>query len=660
MSRAVDVHQMLRSFAERNKLTSIPYRSFSQAIQRMAKAADQSEPVYRDLASNPDIILVPRLFLLAKDKKIALESAGNEIGSILLPERIAGAFAAEFNRIEENQAVPFPDEETVKVPVPGEWIRTVPLDTDLGALSEECAAGGAECSVPLLRIVFPAGLKPVIVPVQLVPDKLLECSALKIRAFVRKEANRDFMYNKLVFAFPGKEGQLQEALTETLTRPYDAIEGLKRADSDFAFSFWNHLLTSIKKDMEKKGDKTPDDLAIYQAAFVCEFYANHFKGKAQRIIDRQAAFKSLDACLKKPPHQFSLDEILSFNDSKGIPLLGKFSREELEERLRDLSAHPEPGMLPELLVLPAQGQKVYVAKEKALILALRLIGEARKELRTLIVEQWKKVLAEYRQIPPMRDDAAFSAELQSLVQSHYPLLHALLAENLLGAIAVEMEGKGEIPADVEGLLDRGELVSLGQLLDLRRNTLLIDARMLLPFWYSISVLAFFAKLLKKLGETGKRPPRPQERRETVKVAATAEITAARQSEAKSQAKPGKSPQDRRAEFAAAATKVARELVPAGQGLDVCLIDLEVRWNTLLNAQAKANLTEDVNSLVRDYLRSIVRSMGGGSFTTDRVKNLASTLAATANLSKIKNQQALELYIQLYMTKALGARLPPSS
>ncbi|MDP3179917.1 MAG: hypothetical protein Q8M76_18545, partial [Spirochaetaceae bacterium] len=577
--------------------------------------------------------------------------------------RVAGAFTVEFKRIEENQDVPFPDEDSIKVPIPGEWIRTVPLDTDLGALSEE----GAECDVSLLRIVFPAGLKPVIVPIGLVPDKLLECSALKIRSFVRKEANKDFMYNKLVYAFSGKETQLKEALTETLTRPYDAIGELKRADSDFSFSFWSHLLASIKKDLEKKGEKTAEDLAIYQAAFICEFYANHFKAKAQRVVDREAAFKSLDASFRKAPHQFSLDDILAFSDSKGIPLLGKFSREELDERLRELSAHPEPGMLPDLLVLPSQGRKVYVPKEKALFLALRLIGDARTELRTLLLEQWKKVLAEYRQIPPMRDDEEFLKELQSLVQSHFPLLHALLADNLLGAIALEMEGRGEIPADVEGLLDRGELVGLCQLLDLRRSALLTDARMLLPFWYSVSVLAFFAKLFKKLGGAGKGQRKPRERRETAKLAATTAATPAATAEknaasaaSKGPGKQEKSPQDRRAEFAAAATKVARELVPAGQGLDACLVDLEGRWNTLLNAQAKANLTEDVNSLVRDYLRSIVRNMGGSSFTSDRVKNLASTLAGTASLSKIKNRQALELYLQLYMAKSLGARLSPST
>jgi hypothetical protein len=50
-------------------------------------------------------------------------------------------------------------------------------------------------------------------------------------------------------------------------------------------------------------------------------------------------------------------------------------------------------------------------------------------------------------------------------------------------------------------------------------------------------------------------------------------------------------------------------------------------------------------------------MRGSTFTLERVKNLAATLADSASLLQIKNHQALELYIQLYMTKILGASAP---
>jgi hypothetical protein len=52
-------------------------------------------------------------------------------------------------------------------------------------------------------------------------------------------------------------------------------------------------------------------------------------------------------------------------------------------------------------------------------------------------------------------------------------------------------------------------------------------------------------------------------------------------------------------------------------------------------------------------------MGTSTFTTERLKNLGSSLADSPTLLKIKNHQALELYIQLYMVKILGARVDPN-
>jgi hypothetical protein len=61
----------------------------------------------------------------------------------------------------------------------------------------------------------------------------------------------------------------------------------------------------------------------------------------------------------------------------------------------------------------------------------------------------------------------------------------------------------------------------------------------------------------------------------------------------------------------------------------------------------------VNSLVRDFLRGVLRTMKASAFTADRVKSLAANLADTAALQKIKNHSALELYIQLYMIRVLS-------
>ena len=225
MARDVDVYQLLRTFARRNSLTEVEYHPFAEAVQRQARLSDQSIPVFRDLCLNPDLVLVPRLFLLAKERKISLAMVGNEVRSIVFPERYADAFLLEYRRMEENPDVPFPDEDSLKLAVPGEWIQSLNLDTDLASASEP----RSEPDVLLYRVLFSNDVPPLVVPSAFVPDKLLEHAVLKIRQYLRKGANKEFMLNKLLVAFSGKETPLKEALDAVMTRPTEAIAAITGA-----------------------------------------------------------------------------------------------------------------------------------------------------------------------------------------------------------------------------------------------------------------------------------------------------------------------------------------------------------------------------------------------------------------------------------------------
>jgi hypothetical protein len=646
MGRGIDVYQLVRSFAERNKLSEIDYKTFAQAVQRQARLSDQSEPVYRDLSLNPDIVLVPRLFLLSKDKKLVLQTVGNEIRSIVLPEHFEDAFLQEYRRMDDSPDLPFPDEDSLQVSVPGEWIRTVPLDTDLGVLSET----KDESPVSLFRITFPEGVRPLVVPSAFVPNKLLEYAVQKLRQYLHKGANKEYMHNKLIYAFPGKEGQLKDALGVVFTRPFDAVKSIVRSDFDFTYSFWAYFVSAIKKDLDKKKEKTLEDWSYYQSALLCEFYVNHYKAKAQRIQDLEAAVKSLDAGIRKPPYHFSIDEILAFRDAKGTPVLSKFSQDELEAKIREKCTKSEDGALPEFIVVATGNRRSYVAKDRALLLAVKQIAEVRPALRSRILEQWKRLLEDFRRCPAMETDEAFLAELSSQLESRFPILDALIRDRLLPIVRDEAASRGELPPDIARLFYKDDLIPLDELLDLSRKSLLVDAKMLLPFWYSVPIFSSIARLVHSL--TTSRAEKAAARAQAARLALE-EIK-----EKPTKGRRGLTAKERRAEFEAAANRIAKEILPPGYGLDEYLSELEGRWNSLLNPDAKRNLSYDVNSLARDYLRGVLRTMGTSTFTTERLRNLGSSLADSPTLLKIKNHQALELYIQLYMVKVLGARVYP--
>jgi hypothetical protein len=638
MARDIDVLQLLRSYASKNKISSIDYHSFAQAVQHQAQQANRTDPVYRDLSSNPDVVLVPKLFQCARERNLAITTVGGQIDSIALPEYFTELLLAEYRRQEENPDIPFPDDESIHADLPAEWVQAVSVETDLGSLIEV----DKDRLAPFYRLIFPEGIRPILVLSPMVADKLLEYAVLKIRQYLRKGGNIDFVRNKLSYAFTGKEMQLRDALSAILIKPYDALREMRTSGNDMTFPLWAYLASYMKKDIAKKVDKNPEDWSNLQAIYLCEVYNNFYKGKAQRVAERDTAFKTLDLLLRKPPYNFTIDDVTNFRDTMGRPLLGKYTREELEAGLKERTTQAAPGRLPELLMpVTSRGQRWFVAKNRVPPLVIRLLGEARSSIRTSMIAEWKAVLEVYETLSTMEDENAYRLDLEERVSKGWPVLYVLISERIFSLVYNELRGTPDAVPELDRFFSKGDLVPIDELLDLRRKHLVTDVRNLLPIWYTLPIISGLFKFFYRL--SGK------------KLAAQARLAAQDEKQREieeEKAKPAGKHSDRRREFAAAASRVEQSLLPEGYKLDEYLSILIGRWNTLISPKAKADLTEDVNSLVRDYLRGLLRSMSPSSLTVDRVKGLAATLADTPSLLKLRNHTALEEYIRLYMMRLL--------
>lgn len=630
MARDLDVYQLVKSFAARNKLSGVKYPAFAQAVQRQARTYDQEQPLYRDLVLHPDSVLIPKLFQLALEKRVSLQAVGNSVDMIYLPEAFTEVVLAEYRRIEENPDIPFPDEDSLKLSVPPEWIQAVAVESDLPAI----LAQEGDRSVPLYRIVFPDGLRPIVILSIAVADKLLEHAILKIRNYLRRGSNKDFLTQKMIGAFAGREGQLKDSMNVVLIRPYDAVTELRQGSGDFAYSFWAYLTSSIRKDLSGKTDPTPDDIAAKQASYVIDVYNNHYKNKAQRGQERESAFKTLALQIRKPPFAYAVEDILEFRDGQGRPLLGKYDRAELEEWLKGATTDAKEGALPELLTIgQALGPAKLIAKDRFLPYLVKALKDARPVIKAGIVRDWKAVLADFGSTLPMEDDAAFNTELERRLSLHSPLVSAALATPL--APLVYLEFRSEPSGDLDRCFGGDRVAPPSILLDLDRRRLLADVRMLLPFWYTVPIVSWFMKLFARRSKAKQRGP-----------------TQAPQARLEADAKDRAPANARALEFGQMAREAEKRMVPKGMSLEDYLGALNGRWNSLLDPVAKANLTEDINSLVRDFLRTSLRTMKPSSFTQDRIESMAATLADRPNLLRIRNHAALEEYIRLYMVKAL--------
>jgi hypothetical protein len=166
-----------------------------------------------------------------------------------------------------------------------------------------------------------------------------------------------------------------------------------------------------------------------------------------------------------------------------------------------------------------------------------------------------------------------------------------------------------------------------------------DSRILLPFWYTIPIISWIAALILKPSKKDKNRRKRAEETKLPSYEKEEETTS--------------KPLDKKKELRNAAKALEEQIVPEGSTLERELSAYNHQWNRMLNKKHAMDLTEDVNSLIRDYIRKIVKTLHGSTFTMERVQNLAESLAKrTPALSKIPDQEQLIMYIQLYIVKLI--------
>ena len=192
------------------------------------------------------------------------------------------------------------------------------------------------------------------------------------------------------------------------------------------------------------------------------------------------------------------------------------------------------------------------------------------------------------------------------------------------------------------LFVNGKLLPYADLLMLKNNKILANAKSRLPFFYTIPILSWLVSLF-----NGKKKNKTKKTQQ--KLITAAEIFEQEDDETVSKTKKITKTES----LAAAANEITKELIPEGSSLDRELDYLARQWNKMISKEAYRNLTDDVNSLIRDYTRRVVKTLSGTSFTKERVENLAKTLVNTPNMKKIKEEKALTEYVILYILRLVS-------
>jgi hypothetical protein len=337
--------------------------------------------------------------------------------------------------------------------------------------------------------------------------------------------------------------------------------------------------------------------------------------------------------MDKPPCFFTKDEIVKFNTDKGVPLLGMYSMQELDEYIKRAITESKNKVLPEWFVIDGKnGIQWYLKKEKYLSVCVKMLVTNQPLIKKAITKRWAKMLKDFQKEPSMENDSDFEKLLGSYTDQFSPQLAAMLGDQKLLWAYEEMEQTQAVIQSSYRIFRSGKLLPMSSLYSIHRRDMLSDAKFLLPFWYSIPIIsaiaAFFAKLKKK--KVKKQPS------ESIEIEETLE---------------GKTKTIK--ELHSIADMIQSELIPQGQPPKSYLDELESRWNTLIGKTSRHNLTADVQSLVRDNVRRMIRIHKSKKISRESIREAAAIIVSgTPSLHKLSNQDSLYRYIELYMAKLL--------
>ena len=643
MATTTSIIVLLKFFASRQKSGTIEFNEFCDYLKRYSEHHLEQQPSLVTYLSDTANILLKELDKLSKEKQIVLLTQTPEKKFIIVIPYFIDIYASRYKDIRSTPQTPFPLETDIPKRIPNEILtRKSASELINKLLTSEILSEKA-----LYSLVFPHDAPAILLPSTVSVFTLIECAILKIRTMLSKEEHHDYFLKKLTVSNPGKEMTAKNIFNRFVQTPEAGAQMIKEPED--SFYFLTQLLFFIKQDYEKVKDFTQEDLSILQSVYILEIACNFFKCRAQENNKKKTALNTLEQLLSKPPYYFTFDSITKFSSSSGVPLLTLYNEDDLRNYLHKKTTECEATELPEMLVFKTDDDKRYfIRKNKVFPLIMRLCTDARITIRETIKKSWFTVLKDFDSLPEMKEQSAFEHRLEKEVETQSPILYALLNSAFLHLINYEINSTPD-SSDLEGgrisLFENGILIPYSEILLMNRQELFTDTRILLPFWYTVPVISWIIKLVM-------RPPKSKKSKKQkteTELYHEKELLQSKKDKEESALSQNVSV-PRKVALREAARSLEKEIVPSSSTLDRELKSYEHLWNKLIGKVTHNNLTEDVNSLIRDYLRKVLRTLSAEGLTYERIQSLAESLVNTPGMQKIGEKDALLMYIELFMIK----------
>lgn len=586
--------------------------------------------------------------------------------SIVCPGFFFHKIRQYYSRIDDKPEHPFPPENMIGVVIPIDQIQSVDIKSDfMQWLNRDEKAGDR-----ILRVNFPDGVASMICSVETLKTRVLVGAVHKIRHYLRDPKNFAYTRQKLTPLLKGKELAVRDLMQSIVTSPDVACTSVLEP-TDFSFHLWTQLSSNIIKEYAQKVDKLSEEHGFCQAAYLIGYYNVFYRGIIQRKKEEDLAVNVLLQAMKRPPFAFKISDIYELKDDKGLLLINKLDKEKMNQVIKSRLVPAANKETPEIIRLNTGNDEAYFMLFSSVpqMVSEQLL-RAQKEMREFYQHSWTLALKQDFEFTTMHGDQEFLKHVAFRLKSHFPLLDCLLDFKII-VLSSRLDSTQEpYRTELFNLLDAAnqKMKSHDLILRINRKRLYDDARMLLPSWMVIPIvksLVRFFRLLFLGPDLANKPyvtvfdHEGQERvQQAKKRQGGADKKAGKQggqqlqNEQTEEAAKNTAARQQAQKFRDSAKELEGEFLPPGSNLQFSMEQVLDRWNTLLDQQTKNNLTEDVNSLCRDYLKKMRITSKSKLPTVADIRSYAVKVWETDSLLNIRNRKDLLRYLELYILNLL--------
>ena len=554
----------------------------------------------------------------------------------------------KYKEIEERPDIPFPDIKSFNFMIDNNWILVFDIKTDFlntMKISEEDKG-------KIVLIQFPEEIGDILFPPEILNSVLFDVVLKKLHLYIINQNNYAYIGRYLRKALPGYEMAVKKMMESVLSGPGNFKQHILKP-GDFSFKFFSFLCNKVIKDLLEKNDKTASDIYTCQSLFILRAFVTHCRSLMQKETQKKSDYKELSASVKKPPHIYSITEMYDLTDRGGKTYSSKYSREFINSFIKNETVPKEGADLPYLVkIVPEKRKEYYIQRDMISQVFLRKIIETGKEAHDIYFERWSENLKKFHKTKEMMRDDVFVSSLEECIKNNFKLLNALLNPGLIYLA----NQSGDINENIKNSVTdcfagNGKLKTVDKLLGIDRMELLKEIRINLPLKYSIPVIGKLLVAISSLFSFGRKGGGGGNN-DSGETADSAYQVLRPSTEIVNMPKVHKPAVRNTVNYKNAISDLKKQYLESEKNIDITLDELSEKWNPLYDATARKNLVEDVNSLVRDFIRTKKKLFLKYPPDSKRISALAEDLVIKTSNIGIKKKEPFRVYVELYIIKLL--------